>query len=432
MRSAGDAADARVSGASRLGGFVASRYQQFWRIRFYVLGLALQKGLPILVAPLVVAAFGRDVFGEYVLVYTVIQIYGNVSALSVPQTVVPIWFRQADPAKFVALCYAMVLGLSAAFGAVAGAILLFAPPHLALSLPIMEACGWIMCFALFYNLNQLAVGIARSEDRQRHFFWATVVGGVVLVAGILAAHRLGFPGLRGLIIAQLLSVAVSTLVLLGPRIFAVGKIDFATLREQAPPILRFSLPLAGYSLLVLLSMSIDKWMASAWFPRDVFNAYVLEYQFAFAMMFIPTAISLYSGSRVSALVAAGDREGLKIEENRAKGLALLGSSGVAVAMYCYAWATGLPMGPGYWVLALGFIFEGQYVIRSNRLMAEMRSTRLLMITLGSVLLYALLLLAAGLGNSVMLLYASPPLYLGLMLLLISHPGAAALSESAKS
>lgn len=417
---------------SRWGGFAMSRYQQFWRIRYYVLGLALQKGLPILVVPLIVAAFGRDVFGEYVLLYTVVQIYGNVSAVAVPQTVVPVWFRQADPSKFIGLCCALVLGLSAAFGVIAGAILYLVSPDLTLSVPIAETGGWVICFALFYNLNQLAVGIARSEDRQRHFFWASVLGGVVLVAGILTAQRLGYPGLRGLLIAQMLSVAIATLVLLGRRILIIFKIDVVTLRAQTVPLLRFSLPLAGYSLLVLLSMSIDKWMASAWFPREVFNAYVLEFQFAFAMMFIPTAISLYSGSRVSALVTAGDHAGLKQEERRARGLTLLGSIGVAVMMFCYAWVTGLPLGPGYWILALGFVFEGQYVIRSNRLMAEMRSTRLLMTTLGSVLLYALLLLAAGLSGSVMLLYASPPLYLGMMLLLISSRGAAALSEPVKS
>lgn len=390
-----------------------------WYNRFYILGLVAQKGLPILVIPLMVSVFGRDIYGDYVLLYTVVQVYATLSSLAIPQTIVPMWFHQDEPLRFVGVGVAILSGLAILFGlAMAG--LSFTPiGKQALSfLPIPMALVWVVIFSLSYNLNTLAVGVVRVQDRQRHFFWATAIGGIVLLAGIWVAAATGAAALSALVAIQVLATLVAAILLFGKQPLAELAFNLSTVQRHCAPLLRFSLPLAGYSLLVLLSMGLDKWMARLWFSRDIFNTYVIDYQCAFALVFVPTAINLYNGPRISAFVASGEWDSLLQEERKAAQLTIFGCSVIAVLMYCYGWVSGLGLSPGYWVLVAGFMFEGLYILRTNRLMAQLRSFRMLFISATGIVVYIALLALAAVSASRILLYIAVPAYLGLTLLLV--------------
>jgi O-antigen/teichoic acid export membrane protein len=220
-----------------------------------------------------------------------------------------------------------------------------------------------------------------------------------------------------LILIQTVSVLVAAIVLFGRQPLAMLRFDWPTLRHECRPLLRFSLPLGGYTLLVLFSMGLDKWMARIWFPRDIFNTYVIDYQYAFAMVFVPTAINLYNGPRVSAYVARGQWDLLAQEERRAARLAVVGCLAVAVLMYAYAWASGLALSNGYWLLVVGFLFEGLYILRTNRLMAQLRSFRMLFISASGIAVYVILLALAAVSGNRLLLYLAVPAYLGVTLAL---------------
>jgi len=392
-----------------------------WKNRYYILGLVAQKGLPLLILPLIVDIFGRDVYGDYVLFFTMVQAYATISSLAIPQTIVPLWFRRDQPLPFVGICIAMLGGLAVLFAIMMLAIVMIGETFTSgthiLPLPMSTLLSWIVVFALSYNLNTLAVGVARSQDRQYHFFWGMAAGGLVMAAGVGICALIHVSSLHILILIQTLSIFTAAIVLFGRQPLAMLRFDLPTLRREWRSLLKFSLPLGCYTLLVLFSMGLDKWMARIWFSRDIFNTYVIDYQYAFAMVFVPTAINLYNGPRVSAYVARGQWDLLMQEERRAARLAIVGCLVVAVLMYIYAWISGLALSSGYWLLVAGFLFEGLYILRTNRLMAQLRSLRMLFISASGIAVYVMLLAIAAASGSRLLLYLAVPTYLGITLAL---------------
>jgi len=396
-----------------------SRFGAIWRMRYYAGGLALQKGLPLILLPLIVAVFGRENYGYYVLIFSGVQIYATTISLGIPLAVVPTWFHRDDPLRFVSLCYALVLGLAAVFGftTILAAALWNAP--VAGTMRAVEAAAWVILFALFYNVNIISMGVVRSQGRQHAFFYASVFGGVVLSLGVAMAYLLGQVGLRSLILVQVAAFGSATLALLGRSVVRDVRFPQRSYWREALPLVRYSIPLGLNTLLLVVSMGIDKWFATAFFPRQDFLTYVINYQAAFAMMFVPAVVSLYVGPIFSELVARKDWQAVRHEERKAMIINIAGSVSVAIGMFAYAWITGLRLTGGYWVFVVTFILQGQYVVQSTQLMAQMRSVWLLMTTLIGMVVFTALLLMAGLTRNLYLLYMAAPIYDGLLLALIS-------------
>lgn len=396
-----------------------SPFAALWRMRYYAGGLALQKGLPVALLPLLVMVFGRETYSQYALLFTTVQIYSAVSSVGLPFTIIPMWFRQRDPLRFVSLCYLMIGGLALIFGTVFVTGATIWGGEIVKSFSATEAALWVAGFALLNNFNQASLNVARSEGRQAAFFWACVLGGVVLLLGITAVWGFQRDGLRYLILIQVAAFGAGTLTLLGRRVIAgLGRLE-PDWPYKAARLLRFSAPLAANTLVLLLAMSIDKWTALAFFSREQFATYVIDYQAAFAIMFVPAVVALYCGPVFSELVANRDWEGLAREERKARIMVVAGSVFVAVSMYIYAAITNLHLTPGYWVLALTFVFQGLYLVRSNRLMAQMRSAKLLISSIIGVSFFALVLLSAGITRDIYLLYMAYPLYDALLFAIVS-------------
>lgn len=390
-----------------------------WRMRYYAGGLALQKGLPVALLPLLVSVFGRETYGQYVLLFSTVQLYSAISGLGLPLTILPMWFRRADPLRMVSLCYLLlgILALVAGIVFVGGATVWGG--DIVRSFSATEAALWVAGFALLNNLNQASLNVARAEGRQSAFFAACALGGVVLLAGTATVWGLQLDGLRYLILIQVSAFGAGTLILLGRRVMAgLGQLE-PDWRRQARSLLAFSTPLAANTLVLLLSMSMDKWTALAFFPREQFASYIIDYQAAFAILFVPAVVALHCGSVFSALVARGDWLQLAREERKARYIVIAGSACIAMLMYAYATITDLQLTPGYWALATTFVFQGLYLVRSNRLMAQMRSTKLLVSSLVGVSFFAAILLVAGLSRNIHLLYLAYPIYDAFLFAIVS-------------
>jgi O-antigen/teichoic acid export membrane protein len=392
---------------------------QLWGMRYYVIGLALQKGLPAAILPLLVAVFGRDVFATYVLFYATVQIYGTLTGLGLPLAIVPLWHASKSRTRFVAQCCKLVVVAAGAVGATLLLASMFWPGPIIGNLGAPETIGWLTVFALLYNLNLISLGVARSEGRDLTFLLSSVLGAVILLGGLALAWVNGWTGTRTLFCLQIASVAGTALALFGRhvRAYAVGWGETPNLLEGAVAQTR---PLVANALLLLLAMSLDKWTAKAFFATDVFQAYVIDYQSAFTVMFVPTAVAINIGPKLSAAYSAGDFDRMDHDVRIARLLTFSGSLTIAVLMYSYSAIAGLHLTTGYWVLASAFLIEGQYAISSNRVMAERRFVRLFTSTAIGVAIFSSILIAAGLMASSELLYLGVPAYEIAMLVLIGR------------
>jgi O-antigen/teichoic acid export membrane protein len=391
--------------------------RQITDVRYFALALVAQKGLPILALPWIVNIFGRGTYADYVLLYTVVQIYANVSVAAVPQAILPLWYRQKDPVGFAANAHAFVAAVSLVLG---GLIWLLARTAEAsgwrspIGIPLPAAAIATVCYAYLYNVNQLGLAVARARDRGDRYMWSAVAAGLVLLGGLALAETAGATKLVDLLGVQMVALFAAGVILVDREMLR-GSLRKAA-RTELRILMRQSVPMSGYALVVLLVMTIDKWVARISFPSPTFSAYVIDYQSAFTMMFVPVAVNLHNGARISALTAGGDHEGLRREVRSARLVCSVGAIAVAIAMALYASITNLRLTPGYWMLAAGFLLESNYMISSNQVMAQLRAAQLLKTAVGGLALYAAILALAALSHSVTLLYAATPAYFGLMLM----------------
>lgn len=384
--------------------------QQIWRVRYYALALIAQRGVPILLLPWFVSRFGKDEFADYTLLYAATQITGTLIGIGLPLAVVPLWHGQPNKDRFIATCLqtSIIIALPLFIFACLTIPLPFWPDSL-FGLSPLVTLTWLFAFAVAYNANIVALAVARCEERAVDYFSASIIAAALLVAGLSAASFLGYGQLSMLLAIQFSALLGMTLLLFGKRLSRLPAV-LLTRSSQQRDLIRVSRPLAANALLLLLAMSIDKWVAKTFFDRTTFSAYVIDYQAAFTLMFVPTALGTYLGPRFSAAVANGEWSEIQRETRAARFLIATGSIAIAMAMYFYSTITGLGLTHGYWVLVLAFLIEGQYAVLCQLNIAHRAFDGLLRATICGLSAFAVMLGLASLGRNTHLLYVSPLLY----------------------
>jgi O-antigen/teichoic acid export membrane protein len=375
-------------------------------MRFYGTALLLQKGLPTLLLPYFVLVFGRDVYASYVLFYTTTQVVATIAGLGLPLALVPLWHRWPEPAALVKRCIRLViLATPVVFLVLLGCAHLF---HLSGPPPISaaEAAGWICVFAAVYNFNTLAIAVARSLGRDRSFFLASLVGAAVLVAGLAIVSSEGWGGLRALATLQALALAAGSIVMLGRNAVPRPR-QPASSQIKLKQILAGSLPLAVNALLVLLAMSVDKWTARRFFPGAPFSQYVIDYQAALTIAFVPVVTAMHLAPRLAAEAAKGSLEAICTDLAATRLITFAGAFAMAVTMAVYARATGLRLGQGYWIIVAAFLLESQYTISSNIATARQCYRSVMVVTSLALVMLVLVLGAAAMSGDWFVLYFAP-------------------------
>jgi len=230
----------------------------------------------------------------------------------------------------------------------------------------------LIIFLGAYIFNALGVSVVRSVGRPRLFFWSVFVGGVVLALGLYGFVHFWKASLFFLILAHLLMLVVSTLLLLGGQKPLFDDGVYANRSATWRQILTASFPLLAHGLLVNFLLTVDKWAIKARFSDEVFTTYIINFQFAFSILFVPSAIVLFYGPVFSKLAANHQYAELISAETRAKGITALLTVGSAFAAYFYAWMAGVELTWGYWLLCAGFVMHGLYLILSSRQMAVLK------------------------------------------------------------
>src|SRR2546421_4451313 len=81
--------------------FGSKEVLDFLENRYFLLGLALQKGTPVLILPLTIAAVGAQVYADYVLLFSLVQVIAIGSSLSLAQALIPFWYGNPEKGKLV-------------------------------------------------------------------------------------------------------------------------------------------------------------------------------------------------------------------------------------------------------------------------------------------------------------------------------------------
>lgn len=387
--------------------------------RYFIFGLAVQKSTPFLAIPFVVDIFGGEIYSDYVLIFSSVQVLATVTSMAVTSAVIPLWHYQKDVKIFATAILTLILFLFIVFLSPSAVVLLFLMQNIQISIQGISLVIWLLFFSLLYNINVLFVSFQRVKGGQIQFFQAVCVS---IIAYISLISVFGYFGNGDLEI--LLSIHIFTLVLLNCFLWPGRKsLDFNIAKEWNQiqhlwkEILRLSWPISIYTLTGLLAMTFDKWIVKLGFKQSEFLQYVLDYQFSISLMLLPMAIAFYNSAIVSELVAKGNTQELADNISKNKKLCLWGMCIVAVCVYYYAKILNINLSWGYWMLAVGFSLEGIYSLYFSVLMAQKKSHIILFIMIISCSFYIVILFISMKINSISLVYISNLIYTSLLFLM---------------
>jgi O-antigen/teichoic acid export membrane protein len=277
---------------------------------YYGLGMAVQKGTPFLILPVLLYFYGDHTYASYVLFYTTVQSFGVLCSLAIPSSTVVFWYRRDDKRQFLITYFLLLSGAFLAAGALCTVPMYYVYKSALKSTQPIEMVLLGLAFVGLYNFNQYFVSLYRAMYSSKQFFVAQIIGAGVLLGVAIPVHR--FAGLSRLILAFLLSLLVQDLYLLYgvvPLLKRGKWRDFDL--TLASSVLQFSLPLIIYNSMALLIYWIDKYMVDLYFDPASFSQFVVTFQFAFAQTMISQLFALYNFPRICQLVAEGNYSTLR-------------------------------------------------------------------------------------------------------------------------
>jgi O-antigen/teichoic acid export membrane protein len=374
---------------------------------YYGLGMAVQKGTPFLILPLLIYFYGDHTYASYVLFYTTVQIFGVFCSLAIPSSTVVFWYRRENKQEFLVTYFLL---LSGAF--LVGAAVCIAPMYFVYKISVKTAQPLEMAllgvaFVGLYTFNQYFVSLYRATYSSKKFFIAQIIGAIALLAVAIPFHPL--PLLSRLIWAFLVSLLVQDLYLLYvvvPLLKGATWHDFDL--SLARSVLAFSLPLVIYNSITLLIYWIDKFMVSMFFDPDSFSKFVVTFQFAFAQAMISQLFALYNFPRICELVAEGNYASLRMVIRTYNLLMLvLGIAYSAAILIAHAYFHVFHISvSGFIILSLAFLLSNLSTTYLNVLYAHTR-TRKIVVMQAVACLFMLLVLTAGcLWHQIAFCYAS--------------------------
>jgi O-antigen/teichoic acid export membrane protein len=344
---------------------------------YYGLGMAVQKGTPFLILPLLLYFYGDHTYASYVLFYTTVQIFGVLCSLAIPSSTVVFWYRRDDKRQFLVTYFLLLSGAFLAAGTLCTIPLYYIYKSSLKSAQPLEMVALGLAFVGLYNFNQYFVSLYRAMYSSKQFFIAQIVGATVLLGVAIPLHPSAT--LSRLILAFLMSLLVQDLYLLYgvmPLLKHGRWRDFDL--TLARSVLQFSLPLIIYNSIALLIYWIDKYMVDLYFDPVSFSKFVVTFQFAFAQAMISQLFALYNFPRICQLVAEGNYSTLRtVVRSYNLLMVVLGIAYATAILVAHAYFHVFRISvPGFVILSVSFLLTNLSTTYLNVLYAHAKTPKI--------------------------------------------------------
>jgi O-antigen/teichoic acid export membrane protein len=372
----------------------------------YGLGLAIQKGLPFLLIPVLVAYYGEQTYSSYVLFYATTLMFLNFTSLGVPNATIPFWYAERDKPTFSWTFLLLLMGAQAGFSLFTGLGLFYIYRHSFGGSGSVRLTLLGIVFASLASFNLFLTGVCRARQQARRFLIAQVFAGAVLVGCVYlfrGRHRLD------------LLVTLFIIFLLCQDVYLLGSV-FEYLRHSRPHfdgelarrILGYSLPLLPYLEAIAFFFWIDKYIVEHYFSAAQFSEFVVSFQYAYAQSLLSATLTMYAFPLMCKLVT--ERQNTRLRW-------VIRSYNLIYIVLGTVWVVGLlalqrlylPLriqSTGFLILGAGFVIWNVASNYTNVLWARLKTQAVTGATISGGLV---LLLMLGLGawmHSLMLCYLS--------------------------
>ncbi len=363
--------------------------------RHYIQGLAFQKGMPFVIIPLIIWAFGINHYTEYVLIYSVVQIAALFQSLGSHASFIVFWYHEEDKQKYLAQQIYLLVALSLIISVPVAFIIYMASFFMANIHFGIESVLTILTYSFCYNLSMLGVSLMRSQLQSRAYFWITLLAGILLISLLFLSRFLSdrlalsfYSSLNCLIYINILVLLIQALLFIyvskekfSISLFSLSYFNSLDLSRFSKQILPYCIPVMLYTLLTLSVFTIDKIIIRFFYSQSIYNQYILDYQFAFVVNIFSIIIGMYNLPIFCQLIKACDMLGLKKNILSNYALAIFGSIFISIGIYIYAFLVNIDLSYGYWVLSGAFLVTNIFSINVSLMEAFRKANKLAFLTL---------------------------------------------------
>jgi len=349
--------------------------------RYYAFGLAVQKGTPFLVVPLVVWAFGAQAYANYVLTFAATQLVAMAMSLGTTNSLVVFWYQHEDKSRYLRSLILLISGLTLLIGFCVFALLTATSilPTGVIPRPLWAVT--IVLFGAIYNWNAVGLSLVRVTERSRRYFLTVLVTTGILLLLVVGVSRMMQGTLPLIMIYMAVMALQSALFFAAVPLRVTGRELLPGYRQFTRRIFGYSVPVVAYTLVSLSVFTVDKWVIRSFYPDAEFTQYVLNFQFAFATNIVAVVIGMYLLPMLCRLVESEDRKEMAHKVHSHYLLSLVGTFVVGVGMYVYGRVTGVGLTGDYWILVMAFGFSNLFTVNVNVLEAFRNSRTLARIAL---------------------------------------------------
>jgi len=388
---------------------------------YYGLGMAVQKGTPFLILPVLLHFYGDHTYASYVLFYTTVQIFGVLCSLAIPSSTVVFWYRRDDKRQFLVTYFLLLSGALLAAGTLCAIPLFYIYKSSLKSAQPVEMVLLGLAFVGLYDFNQYFVSLYRAMYSSKQFFVAQIIGAIVLLSVAIPLHPSA--PLSRLILAFLSSLLIQDLYLMYG---VIPLLKHGTWNDFDPTlassVLQFSLPLIIYNCTSLLIYWIDKYMIALYFDPISFSKFVVTFQFAFAQTMISQLFALYNFPRICQLVAEGNYPALRMVIRTYNLLMLVLGIAYSVAIFiahAYFHVFHISV-PGFIILSLALLLSNLSTTYLNVLYAHVKTRRVVVMQAIACSIMLMVLTAGCFWHQIVLCYTSHVFAAGCVLLLFGR------------
>ncbi len=276
---------------------------------YYAVGLALQKGLPYLLIPLLIQIYGEQNYASYVLFYSSSLMFANFIGVAIPNTIIRFWYIESDKVSLSWTYFILLWSFQIALALVSGTgmFYLFVKSFGSEQAALLTVLG--LAFAFLYNFNTFLTGVCRARSYSKRYLYAQVIASVALVSSMLLLRHMS--GLTTLIVMFMLSLLWQNLYLLNAvrEFLRASAIRFDSL--LAKRVLIYSLPLIPHVGATLFYFWIDKYLVRLNFSSEQFSQFTISLQYAFAQVFFGQVFAMHTFPLICRLVAERNESKLR-------------------------------------------------------------------------------------------------------------------------
>jgi O-antigen/teichoic acid export membrane protein len=372
----------------------------------YGIGLAIQKGLPFLLIPVLVTYYGDQTYSRYVLFYASTLMFLNFTSLAVPNAIIPFWYGERDKHTlswtFLLLMLVAQAGLSLFMGL--GLFYIYRQSFGTNATVRLTLLGVV--FAFLTNLNSFLTGVCRARQHARRFLTAQVFAGAALVGCALL--------LRGI---QQLDILVTLFIifLLCQDVYLLGSVNEYLWHSRpqfdwrlARGILGYSLPLLPHLEAIAFYFWIDKYVVQHFFTATQFSGFIVSFQYAYAQSLFSATLGMYTFPQFCKLVAK--RQDTRIRSVlRTYNLIYAGLGTLWIVAILALQRLHVPLrinSSGFLVLGAAFLLWNVASNYTNVLWARFKTPAVTGVTVGAGLILLAVLFIGYWSHSLMLCYLS--------------------------